>query len=277
MTTPHYHHFQIEELADGVYAAIATDEGGLLCNSAIVDLGSTTLVLDSGTTLPAARELRNAAEILTGRPVTYLVNSHVHPDHINGNVVFEDATLIASQGTRAAMLSDGARLIDGMRRQLAGRLEGYPDTADLRVPPLSFAGELTFHGTRQTAYLIACGPAHSEGDTVLWLPETSILFTGDLITDGNLILSYGDPEAWLNVLDRLEALAPRIIVPGHGNIAPASDAISRGRSYIKGLLDQVAQALTRGNAEEWAAQTPVPEGCGEYWFRDNLRFLLKRR
>lgn len=125
-------------------------------------------------------------------------------------------------------------------------LEGYPSPADLRVPTLSFAEDLTCHGTNQTARLIACGPAHSPCDAVPWLPEAGILFTGDLITDGNLVLCYGHPEAWVTVLDRLAALDPRLVVPGHGRVARAGAAIARGRAYISGLLDQAAQALAAG-------------------------------
>lgn len=269
-----YHHFELEEITQGVYAAISRDEGGLICNSGIIDLGTTTLVFDTGATLPAAWELRTAAETLTGKPVTYVVNSHVHPEHVNGNVVYEGATLIASQVTRESIASDGVRWMEQMRRELDGRLEGYPSPADLRVPTLSFAGELIFHGAQQVVRLIACGNAHSDCDAVLWLPEAGVLFTGDLITDGNLILCYGNPEIWLSVLNRLDTLGARVVVPGHGRVAPADTAIARGRAYIKGLLDQVAEAKDIRNSEDWMAGLPVPDGCGEYWFRENIRFLL---
>lgn len=274
MPLPRYHHFELEELTAGVYAAISADAGGLICNAGIVDLGTTTLVFDTGATLPAARELRTAAETLTGRPVTYVVNSHVHPEHVNGNAVYDGATLIASHVTREAVASHGVRWMEQMRRELDGRLEGYPGPADLRVPTVSFGGELTLHGTRHVVRLMACGGAHSECDAVLWLPDSGILFTGDLITDGNLILCYGNPEVWLSVLHRLEALAARVVVPGHGRVAATGDAISRGRAYIRELLDQVAQAREIGKEEDWIAGLPVPEGCGEYWFRANIRFLL---
>lgn len=277
MLIPQYKHFQIEHLASGVYAAVSSEDGGLLCNAGIVDLGGTTLVFDSGATLPAALELRAAAEALTGHSVGYVVNSHVHPEHVNGNVVFSEATVIASHVTRAAIAAEGHDWMEQMRQQLDGRLEGYPNPRDLVVPALSYAEDLIFHGSRQQARLIACGNAHSACDAVLWLPDSGILFTGDLITDGNLILCYGNPEAWLETLDRLEALRPAQIVPGHGNVAEADAAIQRGRRYITGLLDLVSHAPVVTPAADWLAELAVPEGCGEYWFRQNVRFLLSRR
>ena len=89
-------HFKIEKLSDGVYAAIHSFGGYAICNAGIIDLGEKVLVFDTFLTVEAARDLRKAAESITGKEVTYVVNSHAHNDHIRGNQVFYPNSVIIS-------------------------------------------------------------------------------------------------------------------------------------------------------------------------------------
>ena len=93
---PDSKHFRLQQLADGVYAAIHIDGGAAIGNAGIVDLGDRTLIFDSFFTPQAAEDLRTAAEALTGRPVNAVTNSHYHNEHIWGNQVFSSDTDIMS-------------------------------------------------------------------------------------------------------------------------------------------------------------------------------------
>lgn len=300
-------HFRIEHLAPGVYAAMATPEGAAACNAGIIDLGGRTLVFDTSCTLVAARELRALAEELTGRPPTWIINSHEHPDHYNGNLVFEDGMLIASEATREAMERQGqtraARMRrqieeqeEGVRRRLAAATDpgeraaieaelqeyevffaGYPSAVDFRLPGVTFTGSMTFYGAERTAMLMDCGPSHSPGDAVLWLPGERVLFTGDLVVEGNLIVTLGTPELWPAVLNRLEALGADRLVPGHGDLMSAGEGFARSQQYLADLFGRADEASAAGETEEYADRMPVPAGLPEYWFRENMRFLLRQR
>src|SRR6478672_10218109 len=94
--------FTIQQLAPGVWAAIQNDQfGRAICNAGIVDLGDKTVVFDPFMTPEAAKELRNVAVELTGRPVSFVINSHYHNDHIRGNQEFIPiATIISTAWTR---------------------------------------------------------------------------------------------------------------------------------------------------------------------------------
>jgi glyoxylase-like metal-dependent hydrolase (beta-lactamase superfamily II) len=81
-------HFRLEQLLDGVYAAIGIPGSGSGSNAGIIDLGDRTLVFDTFLTPQAGDDLRAAAEHLTGRPVAAVINSHWHADHIHGNQAF---------------------------------------------------------------------------------------------------------------------------------------------------------------------------------------------
>src|SRR5512133_2154769 len=101
-------HFQLHQLADGVYAALALDSGAAISNAGIVDLGDRTLVYDTFLTPKAATDLRLAAETLTGRIISYAINSHWHNEHIGGNPVFAPETeILCTRATRRLMETEG--------------------------------------------------------------------------------------------------------------------------------------------------------------------------
>jgi glyoxylase-like metal-dependent hydrolase (beta-lactamase superfamily II) len=89
-------HFELEKLADGVYAAIARDAGAAGGNAGIINLGDQTMVFDTFLTPRAATDLRVAAEFLAERQVAFVINSHWHNAHIRGNQVFTPETEILS-------------------------------------------------------------------------------------------------------------------------------------------------------------------------------------
>src|SRR5512138_2130610 len=116
-------HFSLHELARGVYAAIATIGGAGIGNAAILDLGGRTLVFDTGMTPRAGRDLRLAAEQLTGRTPELVVNSHYHNDHIWGNQAFGPESLfISTAETLKLMQTLGVDQIQWARDVSPGRL-----------------------------------------------------------------------------------------------------------------------------------------------------------
>ena len=103
-TLPTSEHFRLKQIAEGAYAVIATESGAAFSNAGIIDLGDVTLIFDTLMTPKAAKDLQAAAEQLTGRPATYVVNSHHHADHWSGNRGFADhVTIISTDQTREQM------------------------------------------------------------------------------------------------------------------------------------------------------------------------------
>src|SRR5512146_626102 len=121
-------YFHVERIAEGIWAAIVERGTGAWGNAGIVALGDRTLVFDTFLTPAAARDLRAAAESLTGRAVSYVVNSHYHMDHIHGNAVFSDAHIIATEKTRERIATRGVELIAQAREQ-----PEYPASFDAQI------------------------------------------------------------------------------------------------------------------------------------------------
>ena len=269
-------HFRLEKLAEGIYAAIATLEGGAMSNAGIVDLGDETLVFDAFLTRAAAKELRAAAEELTGRAPRYLVDSHFHGDHVLGNCVFlPEAAILASVGTAAMMTAQEGSSDEEDRAELAEAIEQlekalaeetdeivrfnyegnlYPrkhlfeELPMVRaLPTVVFDGTLEIRGSGRTVQLVASDRTHTEGDVRLFCPDDRVVFLGDLGFFKDLpayVAPQGDAAAWANALRELESLAADAFVPGHGDVGGAPE-LSAQRGFLDATVE-AAQAVAAG-------------------------------
>lgn len=299
-----YTNFNVKTLVPGVYALIASSNGAAGSNSGIIDLGDHTIVFDTTSTLSAARELMRVSQELTGRTPKYVINSHSHPDHIHGNVVFnETSVLISSSVTRDEIARDGVQgmvnmhndlttqvnlfreqitsemdelkrtKLEGIIQFLDGIVQGYPTPEDLRIPNLTYNHRLEFHGSERSAQLLSFGGAHSVCDAVLWLPGDKILFAADVV--GNSILCTGYPENWWTILDKLEALHAELVVPGHGHVWSKNEGFEATRRHLHFMFGFAQQAMRFDDPIHFAENIPIPEGQSEYWFRKDLLFLVQ--
>jgi cyclase len=310
---PDSKHFRLQQLADGVYAAIHVEGGGAFGNAGIVDLGNRTLIYDTFFTPQAAEDLRTAAEVLTGRSIDIVINSHFHNDHTWGNQVFSATTeIISTEDTRRLFIAtrglggyDESFIADaeanlkatrtqfqateekGQRRQLALWIDYYQSIVQakpilqVRAPDLTFAERLTFYGTVRTAELIAFVGGHTESDAVLFLPQEGIAFMSDMLCIGHHpYLVEGDPERFSHGLEAVSDLAPKLLVPGHGPVGTA-DSLTVIRKYIHTLDGIASKMVEDGEAEETINTMVIPEPYEDWlfasFFSDNMHFLYQRR
>jgi cyclase len=303
-------HFTIEKLSDGVYAAIHKNGGYAISNAGIISLGHETLVFDCFLTPEAARDLKKAAEQLTGNSVTYVVNSHFHNDHIRGNQVFTEARIIATRRTRELIEQYESENLEWEKNNVGERLEtakrlaqeetdpwkledhkmwlGYYEGMEkslseyvITLPDSIIADSLAITGGERTAVLFSWGKGHTESDLVLWLPEERILFAADLLfVENHPWLGDGFVKDWMDYLNRLKQLNPRTIVPGHGPLATTGhmDELIR---YMQTVFEIVNDALGKRIAEEKLASTPVPDAYGKWrlerFFAPNLVIQYRMR
>lgn len=305
-------HFELEPLTDGVYATIAKPDGLARSNAGIVDLGDRVLVFDLSKSPQAGRDLVAMGERLTGHPVTLAINSHWHVDHVLGNQALPPTTtLISTPRTRnliaeripPRIAQDKAQIPKSLaeleakhqsetnpdkRRQLGEEIDYYrmimEDLPGLRcrVPDVTFQGKVTFHGPARRADLFTFGGGHTESDAMLCLPDDQILFAADLLFNGqHPWIGDGDPDEWLRIYDRIDALEPRVevVVPGHGSVA-TPDAFAAMRRYIPMLKRLADEFVKRGGTPDDAESHPIPAAFsdwgGQERFARNLRFMVER-
>jgi len=311
---PTSEHFELHQLAEGVYAAIAIEGGAAFSNAGVVDLGSRTLIFDTFENPKAAIDLRAAAEQLTRRPASYVIISHAHPDHWMGNQVFADhASIITTHAIREQMLpfveeiqalkADPSELVNAIREnrerletetderkraslrvsiaRLQHDLDALP-SLELRFPDQTFEGRLVFHGMRRAAELITRGKGHTASDCYLVLPADRVAFIGDLgFFASQPFMVYCDPQAWVARLDGMQQWDVETFVPGHGPLGTKADLVLQ-QQYIRVLDELVARVIQVGGAVEDALQQPLPAPFdawligGMNRFEANVRSAYKR-
>lgn len=290
------HHFTLHEVAAGVWEAEADIAGTSVGNAAIIDLGGKTVVVDTFMTDVAAAELRSVAEELTGNPIHLAVNSHWHGDHTNGNQVFADVPIVATDATRA-MIGQTARSdldawqaeIETARDALRSRVEAGDVAAARRLetlghfhafagafrvtlPDLMVDGRLVVEGERSVE-ILSHGRGHTVSDVIVWVPDVGVLITGDLCwNEIHPRTQDGFPTDWASYVERLIAMNPTHVVPGHGLPADAS-ALDSLPAYFRELATLVDAA--RAGADP---ATMEPPAGSESWaglerFRTGIREL----
>jgi len=240
------------ELATGVFAKIYP-EGRT--NAGFVVGDEAVLVVDALMTPGLARELQEDVRRVCDRPIRYLVNTHYHGDHTFGNEVFAPTPIISHQRCREEMAERGEaslRRFATMRPELASELEGVR----IRLPDVTFSESLTVDLGGITAQLTHPGPAHTGGDTFVYVPERRALFAGDLLFARMVpFMADGHPQGWVQALERLEPLDADAVVPGHGLMATRKE-LREQRDLLADLCAVAAEALRSGVGEEEAASWP---------------------
>jgi glyoxylase-like metal-dependent hydrolase (beta-lactamase superfamily II) len=306
-------HFQLHALAEGVYAAIAAEDGAAYSNAGIIDMGGRTLIFDTFDNPLAAQDLKQIAERLTGQAAFTVINSHYHPDHWSGNQVFAGrAEIIATHATRHAMqeVAEHFRSSDQVLREIRDRLlqneekllseteetrrkalqasitrqrfdlETLP-TLRLHLPNQTFEGRLVFQGAKRRADLVATGSGHTTGDCILLLENENIAFLADLAFF-HMAPFMGDciPADWLKRIEEIKKLNLRQIVPGHGGLGTLSD-LELEAQYIHEIQALAAGVIQAGGSERDAYKLSLPAPfdtwteMGAARYHSNLRRIFQ--
>lgn len=228
------------EVADGVYAYVQPDGGWCLNNAGLITAGGRPALIDTAATEARALALREAVASVAPRPPRYVVNTHPHGDHTFGNRFFaDDAVVIAHEATRAEM--DLAQLhLTGLWPEVC-----WGDLA-VELPTLTFREPVTLHLGDVRAELTHPGVAHTTNDTVVWLPEQEVLFAGDLVMNGATPFCLtGSVAGTIDVVGKLRALGPRVVVPGHGPVG-GPELLDIAERYLRWVQELAGRGLAAG-------------------------------
>ena len=302
--------FDVIRLGDGLYACINKFGGKAICNAGIIDNGESTVIFDTFLSPDAADELIRVVKRLNLSPIRYVINSHYHNDHIRGNQSFpsdvkilstkitaelierEEPKSIAAEETYgkvqyrhfdslfAAYKGDTtarAYQILKMMRAYSAELSVAHEKIRTRVPDTYVVKEASLDGTKRKVRLMEKGKGHTESDMILYLPDDSTLFAGDLVfNECHPYLRDGSPDGWKRILAELELMPVKTVVPGHGDVG-GRQSITAMREYIESI-ETIAQKLKKeGSGKEEITKIQVPERYKNWWlddfFEDNVEFL----
>jgi cyclase len=246
MSAPHADHDHpdipepaVEEVAAGVYAYVQLDGSWGLNNCGFLVGRDGVTVIDTCFTERRTRGQIAAIGAVTDKPLRTLVNTHHHGDHTHGNFLLPAATIIGHERCREEVLASG---------HIASAFFQGVEWGDLEVRPpfVTFTDELAVHVDERKIELQFMGPAHTTNDIVAWLPAERLLFAGDLVFSGGTpFVVMGSVSGSLAALERLSALRPDVIVPGHGPVCGAS-AIDDQIAYLQFVQRTAADGFERG-------------------------------
>ena len=238
----------LERLAAGVYAYVQPDGSWCLNNAGVVVRGDDVLLVDTAATERRARALGTALRRVTAASPRIVVNTHFHGDHTFGNSILgPHATVVAHHNARTEMADTGLGL-----QQL------WPDVewgaVDVRLPDLTYQDELVLHVGDVRVELFHPGPAHTLTDTVAWIPEHAVLFAGDVVMNGvTPFCLMGSIEGSLRAIDRLRALRPRTVVPGHGPVG-GPEMFDETAAYLRWVLETARAGTRAGHTPQETAR-----------------------
>jgi glyoxylase-like metal-dependent hydrolase (beta-lactamase superfamily II) len=237
-----------DELAPGVYAFVQPDGGWMVNNCGVVtDTSGDAVLVDTTSTEKRNRAfLAEVAGVSAGDP-KIAVNTHHHPDHTYGNGFLPASTTIIGHH----LCREGV-----LRAQLKATLELPADYGDLvvRPPDVTIDSDVTLHLDEFPIELKIMGPAHSTNDVGVWLPEQKVMFAGDLaFSGGHPIFMEGSLAGFRSAAERMKALAPSALLPGHGP-ACRCDEVGRVLDDLIGYVDWIAELARESYA---AGLTPL--------------------
>jgi cyclase len=223
----------LHEIADGVWAYLQPDGGWGWSNAGLITGDGSSLLVDTLFDLRLTAEMLQAMRATSpaAHHIGTVVNTHANGDHCYGNSLMGDAQIVATArcatemqelppATMAAMLRSADAL--GAAGQFVQRIFSPFSFEDvpLTLPTRTFEDRLDLHVGGRTVSVLEVGPAHTAGDAVVHLPEAGIVFTGDILFHGGHPIVWAGPVAnWITACDRVLALQPSVVVPGHGPLA----------------------------------------------------------
>ena len=223
-------HYEAIEVSTDLYMLIG--RGGFLSGNLGMSVGEDGVVLIDGGMPPSLELLNEAITEITPHAPTFLINTHIHGDHIGNNVVFAEAgaNVVSHETLRSRLLEQG------MNDQPAD-----PDA----LPVITFSEEMTFYLNGAPARLIHTPAAHTDGDAMVAFPKVNVVFAGDLFFHGLFpfidLDNGGSVAGFIAAQEQILAMVDddTKIVPGHGELANKAD-LATDLAMLKDARDLVA-------------------------------------
>ena len=243
--------FNLTQVADGVYVhsglhvPLTHPQHDDIANIGFIVGEQCIAVIDAGGSVAIGGMLRAAIRRISDRPICYVINTHVHFDHVLGNFAFlEDKPRFVGHHKLASMIEQSREFfLQNFSQNLAPLL----GKDSIIAPDLGVEDTMTLDLGNRTLKLIAYPPAHTYGDLSVTDTKTHTLWTGDLISRERIPVLDGKLQGWIVALEALRNQTVRFVIPGHGDIgSDFKQALSPTQTYLNMLLTDTQTALDKG-------------------------------
>ncbi len=237
-----------DKLSDHAYAYTAQGDP----NTGIVVGDNAVMVIDTQATPVMAQDVVRRIRQVTDKPIKYVALSHYHAVRVLGASGYAPEHVIASRDTYDLIAERGKEDMQSEIERFPRLFRAVESVPGLTWPTIVFEKRLTMMLGTLRVELLQLGRGHTKGDTVVWLPQDRVLFSGDLVEyeatpyTGDAYLSD-----WPATLDAVEALHPASLVPGRGAALTTPDAVRAGlhgtRAFVEAMFESVKKGVTRGH------------------------------
>ena len=243
--------FNLQEIAPGIFvhqgkmvAERTPANMGDQANIGFIVGGKCVATLDTGGSMKVGLLLRAAIKKTTDKPVCYVINSHVHPDHMFGNAAFkaDKVSFIGHERLVKAAAARNSNYSNSLKRDLGGVAEGSELTPPTQTIKAGETMELDLGGRKLKIQAWPVG--HTDNDISVFDDQTQTLWLSDLLFIDHVPAMDGSIPGWLKVIAELKKIPAKIVIPGHGPAtAPWPSAIEPEERYLAKVADGVRKAL----------------------------------
>lgn len=240
----------LEQIGPGIYvhageiALMSEANEGAIANIGFVLGDEGVAVIDTGGSVREGRRLLQAIRQLTNKPVLYVINTHLHPDHVFGNAAFPpSAVFVGSHNLPRDMGERASYYLNSFRPAMGSLL----DEVKIVPPNVTVDVELQLDLGNRVLTLRAWPMSHSDSDLTVFDEKTGILFAGDLLFLRHIPVLDGSIRGWLRTIDELAKLPAKSVVPGHGPpSAPWPVALEAEKNYLERLQSDCRDLIKKG-------------------------------
>ena len=272
--------FDLKPVVPGVWAAISKPQFRVNCNAVVIELDDGLLVVDTHSKPSAARALMEQIKSVSGKPVKFVVNTHFHWDHYQGNQAYlsawpQSVEIISSEATRESIEHRGIprvknemlevpREIEHLKADLAQATDasqkaeieenlrqaesylGELKAMKITLPTVTFDRSLIIHRKSRTVQILWLGKAHTDGDVFVYLPKEKFIATGDVLQGWVPFMGDGYPYDWIKTLETAEKLDIDYAVGGHGDVMRGKERFHFSEQYLRDLMAETERAYAEG-------------------------------
>jgi glyoxylase-like metal-dependent hydrolase (beta-lactamase superfamily II) len=259
----------VHDIGNGVYGYVQPDGTWGWSNAGLIADSGETLLVDTLMSVPLTREMldRLRAQVPEAAHIDKLVNTHANPDHFFGNGLVADAEIIGTNEARREMAGFNPKMLAALSAnyrdmgdageflyETMGRKFDFSGVDEVTLPNHTFDGRMNIDVGGKAVELVDLGPAHTQSDTIVWVPGDRVVFTGDLLfNEGHPIMWAGPVENWIAACQYIADLDPDVVVPGHGPITDVA-AVRNMKAYFEYVRDEARKRFDAGMTFDEAAR-----------------------
>ncbi len=255
-------------IGEGLYAYTAQGDP----NTGIIIGDDSCMVIDAQATPLMARDVIARVRAVTDKPIKYVLLSHYHAVRVLGASAYGASEVVASKATRDMITERGMEDMASEIGRFPRLFRGQESIPGLTWPTLTFEGTLTLWLGKRRVDIFQLGRGHTAGDTVAWVPDSGVMFTGDLV-EYRSACYCGDAHLaeWPATLDRIAAFDAAAIMPGRGDALVGREMVGKAltgtRGFLQGLYGTAQESVARNKSlkDTYAAVRAAMDGpYGDY-------------